>query len=108
MVPEGAVVVFDASHGVNPDTNPETRVAFPIRFMSEANTSLSAEAVLPTCHETLLCSYGRLTTSCTKNIRSKRYLLLVFLWSFSVILWHFAHMIILSAAVRLYAILGVI
>ncbi|CAK9214098.1 unnamed protein product [Sphagnum jensenii] len=51
MVPEGAVVVFDAGHGVNPDTNPETRAAFPIRFMSEANTSLSAEAVLPTLRE---------------------------------------------------------
>ncbi len=48
MVPEGAVVVFDAGLGVNPGTNPETRAAFPIRFMSEANTSLSAEAVLPT------------------------------------------------------------
>lgn len=43
--------MFDAGHGVNPNANPETRAAFPIRFMLEANTSLSVEAVLPTLRE---------------------------------------------------------
>jgi hypothetical protein len=43
-----------------------------------------------------------------KKYKKQKVFIISFPLDFSLILWHFAHMIILSAAVRLYAILGVI